>query len=63
VSVDASDLKNPRVTIKAGALLTRPMTLAEIKATPIFADSPLVRQPRLSVVLLTPDQHRVLAGS
>src|SRR3954453_16262083 len=41
VSVDASDLKNPRVTIKAGALLTRPMTLAEIKATPIFADSPL----------------------
>ena len=30
-----------------------PVTLAEIKAMPAFADSPLVRQGRLSVVPLT----------
>jgi predicted RNA-binding protein with PUA-like domain len=62
VSVDLSNPKNPAVKIKAGKALPRPVTLAEIKANKLFADSPLVRQGRLSVVPLTPAQHRVLTG-
>jgi predicted RNA-binding protein with PUA-like domain len=52
LSVDASDAKNPQVKIRAGKAVA-PVTLAEIKANPLFADSPLVRQGRLSVVPLT----------
>jgi predicted RNA-binding protein with PUA-like domain len=63
VSVDGSDAKNPRVKIKVGKPLGRPMTLAEIKSNKLFADSPLVRQGRLSVVPLTEQQHRYLAGT
>ncbi len=33
--------------------LKRPVTLAEIKADPLFASSPLVRIPRLSVMPMT----------
>jgi predicted RNA-binding protein with PUA-like domain len=62
VSVDASDAKNPRVKIKAGKPLPRAITLAEIKAQRIFADSPLVRQGRLSVVPLDDSQHKFLLG-
>src|SRR6185437_14826473 len=53
VSVDASNPKNPEVKIKAGKPLAKPITLAEIKANKLFADSPLARQGRLSVVPLT----------
>jgi predicted RNA-binding protein with PUA-like domain len=60
VSVDLSDPKNPAVTIKAGKTLAKPVTLAEIKANSLFADSPLVRQGRLSVVPLTKAQYAVL---
>ena len=63
VSVDASDARNPRVTIKAGAALPRPVTLAEIKSQNLFAESPLVRQGRLSVVPLNERQFDFLAGS
>ena len=62
VSVDASNPKNPEVKIKAGKPLPKPITLAEIKANKLFADSPLVRQGRLSVVPLTADQYKFLAG-
>jgi predicted RNA-binding protein with PUA-like domain len=62
VSVDASDAKNPQVKIKAGKRLAQPVTLAEVKANKIFADSPLVRQSRLSVVPLSAGQYRFLAG-
>jgi predicted RNA-binding protein with PUA-like domain len=62
VSVDASDPKNPRVKIKAGKLLAKPVTLAEVKANKLFADSPLVRQGRLSVVPLSKEQHKFLTG-
>lgn len=62
VSVDASDLKNPRVRIKAGKALGKPVTLAEIKAEKLFADSPLVRQGRLSVVPLSEAQYKFLTG-
>ena len=62
VSVDASNPKNPRVRIKAGKAIASTITLAEIKAQALFADSPLVRQGRLSVVPLTAAQYRFLAG-
>jgi predicted RNA-binding protein with PUA-like domain len=63
VSVDIADAKNPRVKIKAGKALASPVTLAEVKANKLFADSPLVRQGRLSVVPLTEKQYGFLAGS
>jgi len=61
VSVDPSDSKNPRIKIKAGKALANPTSLAEVKANKLFSDSPLVRQGRLSVVLLSEEQYRVLA--
>jgi predicted RNA-binding protein with PUA-like domain len=63
VSVDASNPKNPAVKIKAGKPLAKPVSLAEIKANKLFADSPLVRQGRLSVVPLTPQQYQFLTGA
>jgi predicted RNA-binding protein with PUA-like domain len=62
VSVDASDPKDPQVKIKAGGALKKPRTLAEIKANKLFSDSPLVRMGRLSVVPLTSEQYKFLAG-
>jgi predicted RNA-binding protein with PUA-like domain len=59
-SVDASDAKNPRVTIKAGKPLGNPVSLADIKAHKVFATSPLLRQGRLSVVPLTNEQYEWL---
>ena len=58
VSVDASDPKAPLVKIQAATALKKPVTLAEIKAHKLFADSPLVRQGRLSVVPLTEAQWK-----
>ena len=63
VSVDASDAKNPQVKIKVGKALAKPVTLAEVKAHKLFADSPLVRQGRLSVVPLTDSQYGFLTGA
>ena len=63
VSVDTSNPKSPEVKIKAGKPLPKPVTLGEIKANKLFADSPLVRQGRLSVVPLTAEQYKFLAGS
>jgi len=62
VSVDASDPKNPQVKIKAGKWLGKLVTLAEVKAHKLFADSPLVRQGRLSVVPLNVAQFKFLTG-
>jgi predicted RNA-binding protein with PUA-like domain len=62
VSVDASDPKNPVVTIKTGKPLATPVTLAQIKSHKLFAVSPLVRQGRLSVVPLTKAQYKFLTG-
>lgn len=61
-SVDASDVKVPKVWIKVGQPIAKPHTLAEIKAMKLFAESPLVRQGRLSVVPLTADQFKWLVG-
>jgi len=41
--------------------LARPVTLAEMKALAAFAESPLVRQGRLSVVPLTANQWSAIA--
>ena len=60
VSVDATDARNPQVKIKLGKPATA-VTLAEVKANKLFADSPLVRQGRLSVVPLSKDQYKFLA--
>jgi predicted RNA-binding protein with PUA-like domain len=55
--------KDPRlvvVDLAASGRLSRPVTLAEIKALPAFAESPLLRQGRLSVVPLTKAQWNAL---
>jgi predicted RNA-binding protein with PUA-like domain len=62
VSVDDSDPKNPQVKIKAGKANAKPVTLAEAKANKLFADSPLARKGRLSVVPLTEAQFKFLTG-
>jgi predicted RNA-binding protein with PUA-like domain len=62
VSVDAEDPKSPRVTIHAGKPLAKPVTLEEMKSRKIFANSPLVRMGRLSVVPLTAEQFQFLLG-
>ena len=62
VSVDASDLKNPQVKIKVGRANAKRVTLAEAKANKLFAESPLVRQGRLSVVPLNEAQFKFLTG-
>ena len=60
VSVDVSDARNPRVTIKAGKAIAKPVTLADAKASDVFSESPLVRQGRLSVVPLNEKQFKFL---
>jgi predicted RNA-binding protein with PUA-like domain len=62
VSVDPSDPSNPRVTIKVGKAIAKPVTLAQAKANNLFSASPLVRQGRLSVVPLNEPQYRFLTG-
>src|SRR5262245_20650258 len=57
VSVDNSDPKNPQVKIRVGKGIAKPKTLAEVKVQKLFADSPLVRQGRLSVVPLSEAQY------
>lgn len=62
VSVQGGEGKEPRVRIKAAQPLPRAVPLAELKAQKLFADSPLVRQGRLSVVPLTEEQYRYFSG-
>ena len=63
VSNEVADPKDPRVKIKAGKPLPKPVALAEIKSHKLFADSPLVRQGRLSVVPLSDKQYEFLLGA
>jgi predicted RNA-binding protein with PUA-like domain len=62
ISVEISNPKEPEIEIQAGKALAKPVSLAEIKANKLFADSPLVRQGRLSVVPLTPEQYNALTA-
>lgn len=57
-AVPYADPKSPRLTvvdISFDRKLKKPVTLAQIKADPFFADWPLVRQGRLSVVPTSPE--------
>jgi len=47
---DAGDERRTVVDVSAGEAVSKPVTLAAIKADPAFADLALVRQGRLSVV-------------
>ncbi len=62
VSVGVSNPKSPAVKLKAGKPLAKIVSLAQIKSNKLFADSPLVRQGRLSVVPLTDAQYKFLTG-
>jgi predicted RNA-binding protein with PUA-like domain len=62
LSIDPADPKVPIVKVKVGKALKHPRTLAEIKAEPIFANSPLVVIGRLSVVPLTEEQWKWFLG-
>ncbi|MES2219542.1 MAG: EVE domain-containing protein [Acidobacteriota bacterium] len=55
--VDARDPKVPLVRIRFGKTIS-PKTLDTMKDEPLFHDSPLLRQGRLSVVPLTDPQYR-----
>jgi predicted RNA-binding protein with PUA-like domain len=55
-SVDPSDPKVPIVRVKVGKRLKTPKALATIKEEKIFANSPLLKIGRLSVVPLTQEQ-------
>lgn len=57
VSVDATDPKNPQVRIQPVKRLKHEKTLAEMRDAPVFKDSILFRQFRLSVVPLTDAQY------
>jgi predicted RNA-binding protein with PUA-like domain len=63
ISVDSSDPKNPAVKIKAGKTIAKPVSLAQMKSNKLFADSPIVRQGRLSVVPLSAAQYKSLTGA
>jgi predicted RNA-binding protein with PUA-like domain len=58
---EAGDPRWTVVDVRAERRLDPPVTLATLKANPVFAESPLVRISRLSVVPLTEDQFRVIA--
>lgn len=56
--------KDPRLVvmdIEAGEALLRPITLEQIKQVPELADWELVRQPRLSVVPISPKVWKELS--
>ena len=55
--VPPSKMTTPLVRLKAGKRLKREKTLAEIREAPVFKDSLLFRQFRLSVVPLTDEQY------
>jgi predicted RNA-binding protein with PUA-like domain len=62
ISVQGADARDPRVKIKATKVLPKAVPLSQIKANRLFADSPLVRQGRLSVVPLSEAQYRYMMG-
>ncbi len=56
--------RDPRlvvVELEPTGRLARAVTLAELRKQAVFAESPLIRQPRLSVVPLTKVQWNALA--
>ncbi len=62
LSVDATDAKNPQVRIARDKRLKQAKTLEAIRESAVFQDSILLRQFRLSVVPLTPEQYDFLVS-
>ena len=62
VAVDASDARNPQVKIKVGKPIAKPQDAGGNQGADGFAESPLVRQGRLSVVPLIGGAVRVAGG-
>lgn len=58
---DPKRAPEPRVVLRAAKPLPNPISLKEIRESPLFSDSPLVRIGRLSVVPLTSAQFAFLA--
>jgi predicted RNA-binding protein with PUA-like domain len=56
----SDDPKLVVVDIEAGRRVPRPVTLAEVKADPAFADLGLVRMSRLSVIPVPAEQWKRL---
>jgi len=54
---NAGDPRIILIDVQAGERLPQPVRLEQIKADPRFADSPLVKFGRLSVVALTDEQY------
>jgi predicted RNA-binding protein with PUA-like domain len=48
------------IDVRAGQRLPRPVKLEQMRADPRFADSPLLRMSRLSVVPLTDEQYAAI---
>jgi predicted RNA-binding protein with PUA-like domain len=63
ISVDDSNPKDPKVRIKVGKPVKQPHALADMREAPVFKDSILFRQFRLSVVPLTEAQYDWLTDS
>ncbi|MGP8250895.1 MAG: EVE domain-containing protein [Terracidiphilus sp.] len=61
-SVDPTDPKVPIVRVKVGKRLKSPKTLDQIRGEKKFADSPLIKIGRLSVVPLTEAQWKWFLG-
>jgi predicted RNA-binding protein with PUA-like domain len=57
---ESDDPKAVVVTVEPVRRWRQPVTLARIKADPVFAGWDLVRQPRLSVMPVSPEQWRRL---
>ena len=55
---EEDDPKLVVINIRADKRAASPLSLAKIKADPFFADMPLVRQPRLSIMPVTEEQWR-----
>ena len=58
-------LKNPKrpvVDLTAGRALANPVTLAQVKADAVLKETPLARQPRLSVMPLSESEFKRLMG-
>jgi predicted RNA-binding protein with PUA-like domain len=55
-----NDQKLIVIDVQAGGRLPRPVRLEQIKADGRFADSPLVKMGRLSVVALTDEQYAAI---
>jgi predicted RNA-binding protein with PUA-like domain len=63
VSTAYPDPKNPALSaidLAVGKPLSKPVTLAQLKADAAFADSPLVKMGRLSIVRLTERQSKLI---